>query len=277
MYSINCKGKLLLFDSPKVMGIVNLTPDSFFKGFLGESEQALVDLAGGMLEQGAHILDIGGQSTRPGSTLLSASVEAERVLPAIAILTKHFPGAIFSVDTFYASVAIAAVHNGAVIVNDISGGNMDAAMIEEVGRLKVPYVCTHIKGTPQNMQQNPVYENVAIEVLDYFSNKLAACRAAGILDVIADPGFGFGKTLAHNYTLLKELNVFKMLGVPVLAGVSRKGMIQKVIGKTAAQSLNGTTAVHTIALLNGANLLRVHDVAEAVEAVEIVRYYQHTA
>ena len=274
MFTLNCNGRLLIIDKPIVMGIINATPDSFFAGSRKASIDAALEQAGCMLAAGATILDIGGQSTRPGSELVSESDEAERVLPVIEAVTKAFPDAFISVDTFYAAVARQSIAAGAVIVNDVSGGTMDNNMLQTVGSLHVPYICMHIKGTPQTMQQFASYEDVAKEVLDYFVQKLSACKAAGIHDVIVDPGFGFAKTATHNFHLLKHLSVFKTLEKPLLIGLSRKGTIQKTLHVSAAEALNGTTVLNTIALLKGAHILRVHDVKEAIEAIKLVEAYR---
>jgi dihydropteroate synthase len=274
MFTLNCKGRLVTAEQPLVMGIINITPDSFYSGSRQQDSAAVVKKAGQMLEEGAAILDIGGQSTRPGSQLLSATEEAERIVTAIEAITGAFPAAIISIDTFYAKVAAAAVSAGAAIINDISGGEMDGQMLETVASLQVPYICMHMKGTPQTMQQLAVYENVTTAVLDYFICKLEACKKAGIHDVILDPGFGFAKTNHHNFTLLKELSVLKITGRPLLAGLSRKGTIYKTLGTDAAGALNGTTVLNTIALQNGADILRVHDVKEAVEVVKLFTAYR---
>ena len=258
------------------MGILNITADSFYKGYLQHKDDEILSVAANMLTQGASIIDIGGQSTRPGSTVISVAEETDRVLPVIEKLAVHLPDAILSIDTYYSEVAKAAVQAGARIVNDISAGNIDEAMIATVAALKVPYVCMHMQGTPQTMQANPQYDNVTREVLDFFISKQEACRLAGINDVIIDPGFGFGKTTQHNFQLLKELDVFNILNRPVLAGLSRKGMIYKTLGIDAGQALNGTTVLNTIALQNGANILRVHDVKEAKEAIELLEVYRNS-
>lgn len=252
------------------MGILNLTPDSFFDGSRVDSMSALIDRAGKMLETGADILDIGGQSTRPGAERVAAEVEAERVLPAVEAVHKSFPDAILSIDTFYAQVAEKAVGAGATIINDISGGSIDAAMFATAGRLQVPYVLTHILGEPQTMQHNPQYANVTGEVLMYFSQKIRLLKEAGVHDIILDPGFGFGKNMEHNLQLLRDLQQFKMLGFAIMAGLSRKKTIQQILGVDAAGAMNGTVVAHTIALMHGANVLRVHDVKEAAESVKIV-------
>ena len=274
MYTLNCKGQLLVIDKPMVMGIVNVTPDSFYSGSRQQASENILQTVQKMLDDGASIIDIGGQSTRPGSNYISADEEADRVIPAIEQVIKSIPGAIISIDTFHSKVAKWAVNAGAKMVNDISAGSMDSDMISTVAELHVPYIIMHMKGTPQTMQQSPNYNNVSVEVLDFLIAKKEACRAAGIHDIIIDPGFGFGKTITHNFTLLKQLEVFKMLKVPILAGLSRKGMVYKTLGATAEDALNGTTALNTIALLNGANILRVHDVKEAMECIKLVQAYQ---
>ena len=275
MFTLNRKGQLLTMETPLVMGILNLTPDSFYGGSRVHSVDDLLQRAEKMIVEGADILDIGGQSTRPGSHRVSAGEELERVLPAIEAVHRRWPEQLVSVDTFYASVAREAVAAGASLVNDISAGALDEAMIETVTDLSVPYVLMHMKGHPETMQENPVYENVTLEVFDDLNRKLAAIRAAGIHDVIIDPGFGFGKTAVHNFQLLREMSFLQQLHCPLLAGVSRKGMVYKTLGITAEEALNGTTVLHTIALLNGASLLRVHDVKEAKEAIALVQRVQN--
>lgn len=269
MFTLNCKGRMLVVDKPLVIGIINATPDSFYSGSRFKGVDAIVDIAEKMLNDGADILDIGGQSTRPGSEQISAEEEAERVIPAIRAIADNFPKAFISVDTYYSKVAKAAVDAGVSIVNDISAGSFDNKMIETVAALKVPYILMHMKGTPQTMQQNAVYENVTREVLDFFIAKTHELKQAGIIDVIIDPGFGFAKTIEQNFELLKNLSVFKMLDKPILLGVSRKSTIYKTLGKTAEEALNGTTVLNTIGLMNGASILRVHDVKEAKEAVTL--------
>ena len=264
----------MVIDSPIVMGIINTTPDSFYSGSRKSKVDEALQTAAQMLNDGAAILDIGGQSTRPGSEQISAAEELKRVIPIIEAIHKEFPESFISIDTYHATVAEHAVEAGASIVNDISGGMMDENMLATVANLKVPFVCMHIKGTPQNMQLQAVYENVTKEVLDFFIHQTEKCRLAGIHDVIIDPGFGFGKTIAHNFTLLKELNVFKMLQKPLLLGISRKSLIYKILGITAEEALNGTTVLNTIGLLKGANILRAHDVKEAMETIKLVSSYQ---
>ena len=271
MFTLNCRGRLLTIEEPVVMGIINVTPDSFYENSRRQALDAILEQAGNMLQQGAFILDIGGQSTRPGSEHITATEEAGRVLPAIEAIHQHFPGAVISVDTYYASVAKQAVEAGACIINDISGGLMDEQMLPTVAALRTPYICMHMKGTPQTMQQYASYENVTKEVLDFFIARIEACRLAGIHDVILDPGIGFAKTFEHNFELIRNLSVFKMLEKPLLLGVSRKGTIYKTLGITAEEALNGTTVLNTIGLLNGAHILRVHDVLEAKQAIELVK------
>ncbi len=274
MFTFNCAGKIFTFSSPIAMGIINVTPDSFYNSSQKSSLEAVLEKAGQMIEEGASIIDIGGQSTRPGSKQIGASAEAERVLPAIEILHKEFPGIIISVDTYHASVARQAVNAGAGMVNDIYGGTYDEMMLTEVAALLVPYICMHIKGSPETMSENPVYDNVTRDVFDYFIDRINACTRAGIHDTIVDPGFGFGKTIAHNFELLRNFSVFKTLEKPLLMGISRKSSIYKTLGISADEALNGTTVLHTLGLLNGANILRVHDVMEAMEAIRLVTEYQ---
>jgi dihydropteroate synthase len=261
-------------DRPQVMGILNLTPDSFFAGSRISGEKQLLHTAEAMLRSGATLLDVGGASTRPGAQLPGSLTELKRVLPAIETLHAHFPDAWISVDTIHASVAEAAVEAGAAIVNDISGGLLDAQMHPTVARLEVPYVIMHMQGTPETMQQAPQYEDVVLDVFNQLSTLLQSARRAGIRDVLLDVGFGFGKTLTHNYTLLRNMDAFRALGCPLLTGVSRKGMIWKALDITAEQALNGTTAVHMLALQQGASILRVHDVPEAIEAIKIWEQYE---
>lgn len=271
MYTLNCRGKLLSLANPVVMGIMNATPDSFHTGQLQFSETEWIDLASQMIQDGASLIDIGGQSTRPGSIRLSAEDEMARVIPVIRLIHRNFPEVPISVDTYHAAVAIAAVEAGASLINDISGGEMDSKMITTAGALKVPYICMHMQGTPETMQIQPFYHQITLEITDYFIRKSAACLKAGIHDLIIDPGFGFGKTVAHNFQLLNELNQLNILDKPILVGLSRKSMIQKTLGVTSADALNGTTVLHTLALDRGAHILRTHDVRAAMEAIELVQ------
>lgn len=272
MYTLNCKGRLLTIQQPVVMGIINITPDSFYSG----SRQFTVDramlMAEMMLKDGAKILDIGGQSTRPGSKQLTAEEEMERVLPVIEAMRSRFRESFISVDTYFSAVARAAVETGADIINDISGGSFDPNMLTTVAGLRVPYVCMHVKGTTDTMHQTQAEIDITREVLDYFIAKKQECRQAGMVDLILDPGFGFSKTIAQNFEILKNLNVFSMLQQPILLGVSRKSSIYKTLGITPEEALNGTTVLHTAGLLKGASILRAHDVKEAMEAVKLTQY-----
>ena len=274
MFTLNCKGKLLVIDGPKVMGILNITPDSFYAGSRFNNIDAILKKAEKMLQDGATILDIGGQSTRPGSERIAVDEELKRVITPIENIIKHFPDAIISIDTYQSKVAKEAIESGASIANDISSGDMDKEMINIVAALHVPYICMHMKGTPDTMQKEPAYDDIAKEVLDYFIYKIARCKEAGINDIIVDPGFGFGKTIAHNFELLKKLEVLKISGKLILAGLSRKSTVYKTLGVTPEEALNGTTVLNTIALINGATILRVHDVKEAVEAVTLFNAYK---
>jgi dihydropteroate synthase len=272
--SLNFKGDIINFSTAKVMGILNLSPDSFFDGGKFQQEKAILKQVELMLEEGADIIDVGAFSSRPGAKLISEQEEVERLKPALKNIIKAFPNAILSIDTYRSAVAKASIEEGAAIINDISAGNFDDKMFETIADLGVPYILMHMQGKPETMQNQPTYENVSTELFEYFHLKLKQLNALGVNDIILDPGFGFGKSMAHNYTLLKDLSYFQKLNTPILVGLSRKGMIQKVIEKKAEEALNGTTAAHVIALLNGANILRVHDVKEAKEAIQIVDYYQ---
>ncbi|MFD2162515.1 dihydropteroate synthase [Paradesertivirga mongoliensis] len=269
--SINVRGQLIDFNRPKVMGILNITPDSFFKGSRMGSVDTAVAAAGTMMEEGADFIDVGAYSSRPGAADVSAPEELNRLIPVISALAKNYPHLIISVDTFRAEVAEAAVKQGAHIINDISGGDLDPKMIETVARLKVPYILMHMKGTPQTMKHLAQYEDVVTEVLKACFSKVAQLKEMGITDYIIDPGFGFAKTIEHNYQLLHRLELFKMLGVPLLAGLSRKSMIWKVLDIDNSDALNGTTVLNTVALMKGADILRVHDVRPAVEAVTLIQ------
>jgi dihydropteroate synthase len=267
--TLNAGGKLIDLSTPKVMGIINITPDSFFAGSRKQKPAEALQQAGQMLADGADILDIGAYSSRPGATDITVDEETERLLPVIGAIVKAYPEAILSVDTFRASVAQAAVQAGARIVNDISGGQLDEAMFSTVAKLRVPYILMHMKGTPQTMTKETHYDDVFSEVYDYFTLKCVQLREAGVKDIIIDPGFGFAKMQEQSYELLRRLQDFSVLGLPVLAGISRKRMIYNLTGGTAADALNGTTVLNTVALMKGANILRVHDVKEAVEAVKL--------
>lgn len=268
--SLNIGGRLLDLSVPRVMGILNLTPDSFFDGGRHHTADAAMRQTGLMLREGADLIDIGAYSSRPNAEDISPAEELSRLLPALRQIRKEFPEAVLSVDTFRAEVARAAVGEGAQIINDISAGTLDPAMFETAAELRVPYILMHMRGTPQTMQQHTQYEHVLNEVLDYFISKVQHLVALGMVDIIIDPGFGFAKTTDQNFELLNKLEVFRMLGFPVLAGVSRKGMIWKTLGISPQDALNGTTVINTIALMKGAKILRVHDVKAAREAVELV-------
>jgi dihydropteroate synthase len=274
MFSLNCKGRVYPINEPLVMGIINTTPDSFFEGSRKGTVDAVLRQAERMLEEGARMIDIGGQSTRPGSERVGVEEEAQRVLPAVEALMQQFPDIFVSIDTYHAKIAQQAVEAGALLVNDVSAGTIDDALLPTVASLNVPYVLMHMQGTLQTMQAAPMYENVITDVFDFFSFKLRELHAMGIHDVLLDPGFGFGKTAAHNFTLLKGLAIFKQFENPMLVGLSRKATVYKTLGITAGEALNGTTVLNTMALLNGASILRVHDVKEAVQAVKLVKEYQ---
>ena len=270
MFTLNCNGRMLASEKPLVMGIINSTPDSFFEGSRLTGTDAILARVEKMLEDGADIIDIGGQSTRPGSTLLTATEELKRVIGSVDALHRRFPEAFISIDTFYALVASEAVAAGASIINDVSAGTMDEAMISMAASLNVPYVLMHMKGKPDTMQQAAHYEDVTREVLDFFIHQIPIIRKAGIKDIIVDPGFGFGKTIAHNFELLRNLSVFKILECPILLGLSRKSTIYKTLGTGPEEALNGTTVLNTVGIENGASILRVHDVKEAREIVSLL-------
>ena len=270
MFTLNCKGKLLVLDKPIVMGIINVTPDSFYAVSRRTFLDDILREAEKMLGDGATILDIGGESTRPGSEEIPLDEELARVIPAIEGICKRFPESIISVDTYHAAIAAKAVQAGAAIVNDISSGSLDSEMITTVASLQVPYAAMHMKGTPKTMNKLASYDDVVLDVLDFFIKKIEECRQAGIKDVIVDVGFGFAKTISHNLTLLKKLSILKILEKPILVGLSRKATIYKTLETTPENALNGTTVLNTIALQNGANILRVHDVKEAMEAIKLI-------
>jgi dihydropteroate synthase len=267
--TLNIGGQIVDLAQPKVMGILNLTPDSFYQGSRMQSDKDLLAVAGKMLIDGADFLDLGAYSTRPGAEDISADEEANRLLPAIRSLKREFPKAILSVDTFRASIAEKAVNEGAHIINDISGGTLDERMFETTGKLNVPYVLMHTKGNPKTMNQLNQYDNLTQEIVSHLSERVAQLKAFGVKDIIIDPGFGFAKNIDQNYQLLNQMERFKILGFPVLAGLSRKSMIWKTLKISADDALNGTTVLNTVALQNGANILRVHDVKEAKECIAI--------
>lgn len=267
--TINCKGSLIDLSTPKVMGILNITPDSFYDGGSYKNAILILRQVEKMVHEGATFIDIGGYSSRPGAAFVSEEEELQRVVPIVKIVAEEFSDTLISVDTFRSKVALETVGAGASIINDISGGNMDENMFSIVSDLKVPYILMHMKGTPQNMQINPTYTNVVTELISFFSAQIKKLTQLQVADVIIDVGFGFGKTIPHNFELLHKLQLFKNLEVPILAGLSRKSMLYRTLDITAAAALNATTAANTIALMNGANILRVHDVKEAMEAVTI--------
>lgn len=268
---INVNGKLLDLSSPKVMGILNLTPDSFYAESRKQTEQDIRIRTRQIIEEGGSIIDVGAYSSRPKAEHITPDEEMRRLRNGLQIINSEYPDAIISVDTFRADVARMCVEEyGVAIINDIAAGEMDENMFQMIARLKVPYIMMHMQGTPQNMQQNPHYENVVKEVMLYFATKIQQLRDLGAKDLIIDPGFGFGKTLEHNYELLEKLESFQLFDLPLLVGVSRKSMIYKLLGGTSEDALNGTSIINTISLLKGANILRVHDVKAASEAVQIV-------
>ncbi len=267
--SLNARGRLMQMDSPKVMGIINITPDSFFSGSRKTTVDEVLQQAGKMLAEGADILDLGAYSSRPGARDISVAEECDRLLPMVEAIAERYPDAVLSIDTFRASVAEAAIGAGAHIINDIGGGSLDEAMFETVAKLQVPYILMHMRGTPQNMVKQSQYDDVFAEVFDYFADRYYQLKKLSVHDVVIDPGFGFAKTHQQGYLLMSRLQEFGRLGLPVLVGVSRKRMIYQEMDTTAEGALNGTTVLNTIALSKGANILRVHDVKEAVEVVKL--------
>lgn len=269
MKSINCRGRLIDFEKPKVMGILNITPNSFYDGGRYASLSALTGQAGKMLEEGAAIIDVGAYSTQPSAPFVTEEEELQRLLPVIAELERQFPGIILSVDTFRSGVAKQALDHGASIINDVSAGMLDCDMMETVAAYKAPYIMMHMRGTPQNMQQFTQYEDVMKEMIFYFSERIALAKQYGITDVIVDPGFGFSKTLDQNYEVLNKLELLQNLDVPVLSALSRKSMIYRFLNTVPQEALNGTTVLNTVSLVKGADLLRVHDVKEAIECIKL--------
>ena len=268
--NISCKGKLIDLTTPKIMGILNLTPDSFYDGSLYNNTDLALAQTEKMLHEGATFIDVGGASSKPGAVQVSADEELARVLPVIDKIHIKFPDTLISIDTYRSDVAKQAVAAGAAMVNDISAGNLDAKMLKTVGALGVPFVAMHMQGKPQNMQDKPSYDNILTEIRSFFAAKIYAGHKAGIHDIIIDPGFGFGKTLEHNYLLLKHLSSIQMDGIPMLIGVSRKSMIYKLLQIEVAEAGNGTSVLNTVALQQGAQILRVHDVKEAHQAVQLI-------
>ncbi|WP_406683182.1 dihydropteroate synthase [Seonamhaeicola sp. MEBiC1930] len=269
--TINCKGKLIDLSSPKVMGILNITPDSFYDGGKFNDEKDILEQVGCMLNEGATFIDVGAYSSRPGANFVSEGDELKRIVPIINLIIKNFPETLISVDTFRAEVAKQCIETGAALINDISGGKQYENMLQTVADLQVPYIMMHMRGNPQNMQQLTDYKNIVNDILFYFSERITAAKSLGIKDVIVDPGFGFAKTLEQNYKLLNNLQLFNMIDKPILVGISRKSMIYKLLETTPKNALNGTSALNTIALQKGASILRVHDVKEAIECVKLVK------
>ena len=275
MYSLNCKGRLLSWEDPIVMGVLNLTPDSFYAGSRIRSENMLISQAEKMLAEGAAILDLGGLSSRPGALEISVDAELDRVVPAISLLSSKYPAAIISVDSYRYKVAEAALHAGASIINDIGAGeNEDLARL--AANSHSPYICMHMRGNPRNMQQFAGYDDIIAELLDYFVKRKSECLATGLKDLIIDPGFGFAKTIEQNFLLLNRMKLLKILGLPIMVGLSRKTTVYKTLNIKPEESLNGTTVLHTLALEQGADILRVHDVKEAVEVVRLWTSYAKT-
>lgn len=270
MSTINCKGTLIDLSTPKVMGIVNVTPDSFFDGGKLTNSDEIVRQVEKMLHDGATFIDLGGYSSKPGAEFVSETEELNRVIPIVKLLIKKFPDILLSIDTFRSEVAKQAVENGAAIINDISAGLLDEYMLETIAKLQVPYIMMHMKGTPKTMQSLANYDDLLKEMNFYFSERIAKARSFGLNDIIIDPGFGFAKTIEHNYELLQNLELLQFHDLPILAGISRKSMIYKTLDTKPEKALNGTTFLHAFCLQKGANILRVHDVKEAVECVKLM-------
>lgn len=267
---INCKGQLIDLSVPKVMGILNVTPNSFFDGGKYKNEGEIISQVEKMLSEGATFIDIGAYSSKPSAEFVTEQEEIDRIVPAVELILKHFPETLLSIDTFRAAVAKASIESGAAIINDIAAGELDNKMFDVIADYNVPYIMMHMRGNPQTMQSMTQYEDIVKEMLFYFSEKVKKARSLGINDLILDPGFGFAKTTDQNYEVLQKMELFNLLELPILAGVSRKSMIYKTLGNTAQEALNGTTVINTIALTKGAKILRVHDVKEAVECVTLM-------
>ena len=267
--TINCKGQLIDLSKPKVMGILNVTPNSFFDGGKYKNADEIVAQVQKMLSEGATFIDIGAYSSKPNAEFVSVEEEIARIVPIVELLVQQFPNILISIDTFRSEVAEACILKGAALINDISAGKLDDLMLGVVAKYKVPYIMMHMRGTPQTMQTLTEYEDLIKEMLLYFSERIAAARSLGIHDLIVDPGFGFAKTLEQNYEVLQKMELFQQLELPILSGISRKSMIYKVLNTNASESLNGTTTLNTISLVKGASILRVHDVKEAVECVTL--------
>ena len=272
---IEVKNTSLDLSTPKIMGIINMTDDSFYDGGTNYNSNKTLKKITKFIKEGADIIDIGGYSSRPGAKNISIKEEWKRIKDIIPIVNKNFPKTIISVDTFRSEIAKRAIENGAHIINDISGGSIDKCLFDTVASLKTPYILTHIKGNPENMQENPNYNSVINEITEYFQKKIKTLKSKGINNIIIDPGFGFGKSLQHNYEILNNLNKFKKFNLPILVGVSRKSMIYRLLKTNPKEALNGTTVVNTLCLLGGANILRVHDVKEAKECIKIIKFAQN--
>ena len=273
--NINIRGNLYDFSSPKVMGILNITPDSFYDGGKFKDDQKIKNHINKMINDGMDILDIGGYSSRPGASEVSISEELERVIPTLIFIKKNFKNLIISIDTFRSEVAKASLIEGADIINDISAGVFDSKMMDVISKFNCPYILMHMKGNPRNMQNSPKYKHTAVEIIQFLAERIKVARKKNIVDIIVDPGFGFGKTVEHNFEILNNLENFKALDAPLLTGFSRKSMIFKTLKTTSDEALNGTSSLNTIALMKGANILRVHDVKEAVECAKIVNFAQN--
>lgn len=269
MMTLNCKGSLIDLQKPKVMGVLNLTPDSFYDGGKYKDEKSILTQTEKMLTEGASFIDVGAYSSRPGADHISVDEELQRITPVVSLLVDHFPNIVLSIDTFRSRVAQQCIAHGAALINDISAGVLDPQMMETVAKGKVPYIMMHMQGSPQTMKDLNTYTDLLEDICFYFSEKIAAARALGIHDIVIDPGFGFAKNITQNYELLQKFDLLRTFEVPLLAGLSRKSMIYKVLGKTPEEALNGTTALHMVALEKGASILRVHDVKEAVECVTL--------
>lgn len=267
--TINCKGILVDLSTPKVMGILNVTPNSFYDGGKYKNESEILSQVEKMLVDGASFIDIGAYSSKPNAEFVSEQEEISRIIPVIDLVLKHFPDTMLSIDTFRSKVAKVAIENGAAIINDISAGNLDDKMLEVIGKYNVPYIMMHMRGNPQTMQTLTNYEDIVKEMLFYFSERVAKARTFGINDLILDPGFGFAKTIDQNYEVFQKMELFKMLELPLLVGISRKSMIYKTLDSTIEKAMNGTTVLNTLALTKGANIIRVHDVKEAAECVTL--------
>ncbi|MEZ4792751.1 MAG: dihydropteroate synthase [Gelidibacter sp.] len=268
--TINCKGQLIDLSAPKVMGILNLTPDSFYDGGKFQDELTILKQVERMLVEGATFIDVGAYSSRPNAEDISEDAELRRILPIVVLVLKEFPDVLLSIDSFRSKIAKQCIEAGASMINDISAGKLDANMLQTVAKLHVPYVMMHMRGTPKTMQTLTQYDHLVKDILFYFSERIAAARALGIVDLVVDPGFGFAKTITQNYEILSNFECFKMLELPLLAGLSRKSMVYKPLGLDSGEALNGTTVLNTIALQKGASILRVHDVREAMETIKLV-------